>query len=439
MRKKNPDEKKRIFDFYYTELSAIAEYFEKQELEGYRIKEFDRNVMIFEKCQPRKIRYCAEIFRGSTPDEFIESCALEGWEPVAVYNDELYIFRTQKNDVIDIMTDKKEKNKICAKRILRQPGIWISLVYVIANLFRLFTRVNIGLGIQLFETDAFNYFSLFVVNFFVFMTLIKVFDYFLWRIVISNSADGEKSRFFNLKSTVNKRRIYNCAVSIFVIVSCFILMWISPEVFLHKFSVVSVLILIASLLGCFTVFGKVGFYKKDSFKRIIMSWVIVAVCITFGVGEYAENKYAQNSKAMLSTENIPVSLADLGVKTENIENKGTAEGTRFGRMYTFTSSADIQAGEAGQDSYLMYQILVSDYPRVIGKCVDRILEEYSDLDGELIKIVEPETEWDYCYKVKLKNGNIYDAFAVKDNVVVYVIRFEQYEKEFFEVTYKKLF
>lgn len=439
MRKKNPDEKKKIFDFYYTELSAIAEYFEKQELEGYRIKEFDRNVMIFEKCQPREIRYCAEIFRGSTPDEFIESCALEGWELAAVYNDELYIFRTQKNDVIDIMTDKKEKNKICAKRILRQPGIWISLVYVIANLFRLFTRVNIGLGIQLFETDAFNYFSLFVVNFFVFMTLIKVFDYFLWRIVISNSADGEKSRFFNLKSTVNKRRIYNCAVSIFVIVSCFILMWISPEVFLHKFSVVFVLILIASLHGCFTVFGKVGFDKKDSFKRIIMSWVIVAVCITFGVGEYAENKYAQNSKAMLSTENIPVSLADLGVKTENIENKGTAEGTRFGRMYTFTSSADIQAGEAGQDSYLMYQILVSDYPRVIGKCVDRILEEYSDLDGELIKIVEPETEWDYCYKVKLKNGNIYDAFAVKDNVVVYVIRFEQYEKEFFEVTYKKLF
>ena len=171
MRRKNPDEKKRIFDFYYTELSAIAEYFEKQELEGYRIKEFDRNVMIFEKCQPRKIRYCVEIFRGSTPDEFIESCALEGWELAAVYNDELYIFRTQKNDVIDIMTDKKEKNKIYAKRILRQPGIWISLVYVIANLFRLFTRVNIGLGIQLFETDAFNFFSLFVVNFFVFMTL----------------------------------------------------------------------------------------------------------------------------------------------------------------------------------------------------------------------------------------------------------------------------
>ena len=65
MLKKNPDVKKKFFDFYYTELSAVEEYFEKQELKGYRLKEIDRNIMIFEKSESRKIRYCAEIFSGS--------------------------------------------------------------------------------------------------------------------------------------------------------------------------------------------------------------------------------------------------------------------------------------------------------------------------------------------------------------------------------------
>ena len=441
MLKKNPNEKKKFFDFYYTELSAVEEYFEKQELKGYRLKEIDRNIMIFEKSESRKIRYCAEIFSGSDPDEFIESCALEGWELAALYNNELYIFRTQKTDAIDIMTDKKEKNKICAKRILRQPGTWISLVYLLSNLFRLFNYVNVGLGIQLFETDVLNYFSLFVVGFFVFITLIKVVDYFLWRIVISNSVDSEKSRFFSLKSTINKRRIYNCAVSVFVIVSCFILMWISPEVFINKFSAVSVFILISLLGGFFNSFGKVGFNKKDRIKRIILNGIVilVAVCGTFAITQYAESRYAEFSENMFSTEDIPVSLDDLGVESENIKNKGTMEGTRFGQLYRFKSDADLQVGEEGPDGYLIYQIFVSDYPRITRKYVDKILEEYSDYDYELIKVVPPETEWEYCYKVKYENGNLYDVFAIKDNVVVYVITPEQYEKEFFEVAYKKLF
>lgn len=439
MLKKNPNVKKKFFDFYYTELSAVEEYFEKQELKGYRLKEIDRNIMIFEKSESRKIRYCAEIFSGSDPDEFIESCALEGWELAALYNNELYIFRTQKTDAIDIMTDKNERNKICAKRILRQPATWISVVYLLSNLFRLFAHVNVGLGIQLFETDPLNYFSLFVVGFFIFITLIKAVDYFLWRIVISNSVDSEKSRFFSLKNTINKRRIYNCAVSIFVIVSLFVLMWISPEFFLHKFRVLFDLILISLFVGCFNTFGKVGFDKKDSLKKVALNCIAtaVAVCGIFAVGEYSENRCAEISKTMFSLENPPVSLADLGVTSDNIENKGTMEGTRFGQLYRFTSDADLKAGEEGSDGYLIYQIFVSDYPRITRKYVDKILEEYSDY--ELIKVVPPETEWEYCYKVKYENGNLYDVFAVKDNVVMYVITSEQYKKEFFEVAHKKLF
>ena len=106
------NKKKKLFDFYYTELSAMAEYLEQQEKEGYRLTRFENGNLVFEKCEPRNIRYSVEIFNGSSYREFIESCTLEGWEHVTTYNGELYIFRTQKSDAIDIMTDKKEKFKI---------------------------------------------------------------------------------------------------------------------------------------------------------------------------------------------------------------------------------------------------------------------------------------------------------------------------------------
>ena len=441
MCKKNLNEKRKVFDFYYTELSAFAEYLEKQEMEGYSLKGFDRNVMVFEKCQPRKIRYSAEIFLGSSPDEFIESCTLEGWELVARYNDEMYIFRTQKTDIIDIMTDKKEKNKICAKRILHQPGIWIGLVYLFSDLIRLFVRINAGLGIQLFETNALNYSSLFVVAFLLFSIIMRVIDYFLWRIVITKSADSEKSHFFSLKNTISKRRVFNVAVCLFAIVSCFILMWISPEAFINKFSAISVLILILLSGGFFYNFGEVGFNKKDSFKRNFLNCIIIifVVCGTFAVSEYAENRYAEISENMFSTEGIPVSFEDFGVKSENVENKGTVESTRFGQLYRFESRVDLRHDEEGSDGFLIYQILVSDYPVVIQKFIDKIFKEHNDFDCELVQVTLTEAEWDYCYKGKFTNGNMYDVFAVKDNVVVYIILSEQYEKEFFDVAYKKLF
>ena len=193
--------------------------------------------------------------------------------------------------------------------------------------------------------------------------------------------------------------------------------------------------------GFFYSFGEVGFNKKDSFKRNFLNCIIIifVVCGTFAVSEYAENRYAETSVNMFSTEGIPVSFEDFGVKSENVENKGTVESTRFGQLYRFESRVDSRHDEEGSDGFLIYQILVSDYPVVIQKFIDKIFKEHNDFDCELVQVTLTEAEWDYCYKGKFTNGNMYDVFAVKDNVVVYIIISEQYEKEFFDVAYKKLF
>ena len=127
MKKKKVNRLIKAFPFYYTELPAIAEYLEKKESEGYRLKELSGENMVFERCEPKKSRYCAEIFTAPSSEEFLEACASEGWEHIGTYNRELYIFRTQKHGAVDIMTDENDKKKNIGKRIFHQKNMWILL------------------------------------------------------------------------------------------------------------------------------------------------------------------------------------------------------------------------------------------------------------------------------------------------------------------------
>lgn len=68
--KKNKDELRENFYFNYTDLSAIEEYLALKEKEGLRLKEIDGDKMVFTKAEPREnIRYCAEIYAGSSRDD----------------------------------------------------------------------------------------------------------------------------------------------------------------------------------------------------------------------------------------------------------------------------------------------------------------------------------------------------------------------------------
>lgn len=433
---KNTNEKKKAFDFYYTELSAIAEYLEQQESKGYRLKRFEKNMLIFEKCEPRNIRYSVEIFKGSSYREFIESCTLEGWEHVTTYNGELYIFRTQKSDAIDIMTDEKEKFKVTAKKAIFQPGIWSFFFYAFIPLYQLIFRLNVGIRIRLFETDVINYMSLMFIVIYVFITLLRLFDCFLWQYTVRKK--GSDSPFFNLKNTIKKRRTYAIINVIFFMILQFILWWIAPQFYSSTLAILFSLILLfcryydASL-------SKLTFDKNEKTKKTILTCVVIVLCIggAFLLKNCNEKYVIENSKTMLSLEKAPISIADLGGNVKNCEDRCSVEGTRFGQLYTFTCDSEPYDEDDDMDNDISYYILISDYPSIRQKYINKILEECEKYNCE--KIIPPETQWDYCYLIKWNDENRYDGFAVKDNLIIYLRFSVDCKQNFFDVAYEKLF
>ncbi|MBQ4571948.1 MAG: DUF2812 domain-containing protein [Clostridia bacterium] len=436
MFKRNTNEKKKAFDFYYTELSALAEYLEKQENKGYRLKKVENKMLIFEKCEPRNIRYCVEIFKGSSYKEFIESCTLEGWEHVTTYNGELYIFRTQKSDAIDIMTDEKEKFKNTAKRAILQPGLWSTLFISLYPLSNLILGLNRGITIDVFETDVFNFVFLMFVALHIFILLLRFFDYFLWRYTIRKK--GPDSSFFNLKNTVRKRKLYAVISSIFLMTLYLILWWIAPNCFDTAFEIILALVLLYCIYDGATI-SKLSFDKNERMKKAILTCVVVALFTggAFLLKNFNEKYVIANSKTMLSLEEAPISVEDLNDKVKSCEDRCDVEGTRFGQLYSFTCDAERYDEDGDINNFISYNIFISDYPSVRQKYINKLLKEFDEYDCE--KIIPPDTKWDYCYLINWNDENRYDGFAVKDNLIIYLRFSVDCKQNFFDVAYKELF
>lgn len=436
MLKRNTNEKKKYFDFYYTELPALTEYLEKQESDGYHLKKLENNALIFEKSEPTKIRYCAEIFKGSSYKEFIESCTLEGWEHVATYNSELYIFRTQKSDVIDIMTDEKEKIKTVAKRVMLQPGIWTFFFLALYRIFHLILDMNDGIGTNLFEANVYNFETLMLIGLYLFITLIKFFDYFLWQYKIRNQ--GINSSFFNLKNTIVKRRIYAILSTLLLVTIYLVSSWIDPGSFDSFFDITINLILIYAIYLHLIIYIP-NFDKKERLKNFLVTCIVISCFVggALALKEYNEKSLVESSKTMLDLENIPISLTDLGIQAENCEDEGRVKGTRFAQLYHFNSRVEYYENDEYIYDSVYYDVLVSDYPDVRQKYINKILEEYDELDYEYVEVTPADTKWDCYYEIK--NDYLTEGVAVKDNTVIHLRFAEENEKNFFDVAYEKLF
>ncbi len=437
MFKKNPNEKTKVFDFYYTELFALAEYLEQQEASGYRLKSIRNEKLVFEKSQPRKIRYSAEIFKGTSAKEFVEACEVEGWEHVATYNNELYIFRTQRSDAINIMTDEKENFSIIAKRALLQPGLWGLICSAIYPLYHLILRLN-GAVIRIFETDVLNYVLLMLTALYVFIALLRFFDFFLWQ--YKYRKDGAESPFFSLKSTTRKRKIYAVATSVFIIILCAILWWIYPPCFVWLWGIIIALLL---LTLCYhrAILTKLTFDKSVRFRRIAVTCVILALLTAgaFILRGFNQKYVAENTKILFSSDEAPVSIEDLNGNVKDCADSCEVQGTRFGHLYQFICDAEFYEDDYDKSGYVAYNILVSDYPHVRQKYINKILKDYKEYDYDYVKISNPDTKWDYCYIVNWNDENQCDGFAVKDNMIIYLRLSVSCEKDFFDVAYEKLF
>ena len=306
------------------------------------------------------------------------------------------------------------------------------------------SAVNGDVETVLFETNVLNFYSLMMIGFYLLINIVKIFDHILWRFVFIRNKTN--SKLTSLKATIRKRRVYALFVCVYLLVSHLVILWIDPA-FRASDSAIENTVLAAFIVCLFLgsinhfLLSKLSFNKKDKSVKVVKALIITAIitCGLFAMGNYSQKMSAEFSKEMLSLEDIPVSLTDLGVEAEKSADKGSVKGTRFGQFYRFTSSTEHYETEGNISGYMHYIVLVSDYPDVRQHFIDKILKEYSESELDLVKITSPETEWDYYCKVKKENVNEYDGFAVKDNTVIFLRWPVQCEKDFFEVAYENLF
>ncbi|MBR2316054.1 MAG: DUF2812 domain-containing protein [Clostridia bacterium] len=427
--KKNKNEFTEFFGFDYTELFAVAEYLQLQEERGFRLKEFRSHFWVFEKSEPKKIRYTAVLFRAKgtmSRKEFIEMCECEGWEFVALYNDELYIFRTENENAVDIMTDEAEKLKIIAKRAWLQPGFLGLSFYSLWFIFKfIFFKSDFD---PILEASSYQITELLIAVYLLSIAAIRIFCY-LFRVVRSKSrlSAGKDINFVNLRAA-NKKQSFFLAFEFVALMGVIIILSLLDGGYFQEravywiFAAILVVLILPEKRDIHSK-GKSAILKRAGLCLFLSATVIAG---TLGLIKYNEAKSVEASKALLNTEAFINSFSELEISHVSTEATGLAQ------LYRFEIN-DIE-------------VLVSDYPHIRRKYINKILDDHI-FDGhknkaEIVETAYPQTKWDICYlEVIEDNGERrYAGLAVKDNLVLFVRRsVDEYGDRLFETAYEKIF
>ncbi len=427
------------FTFNYTELTAVEEYLCEQEEKGLRLKEIDGKNFVFEKAEPRKIRYSAELYTGSFPVDFKDTCENEGWECAGVYNNELFIFRTQNSDITEIMTDENDKFRIIAKRVLLQPGyLWFSGWVIFRLIHLLFLRSDYE---PLIETSIYSWIEITLVTFYLTHTLLRLIEFFTFLQKSKKRVKtGERIPFSNLKEhkqsyAANKVAVIFLLLLEFALILILGLGYVESEWFFIMCGVPVLVVAVSEVDDCV----KKCFKGKAGFILTLAVALLIAAG-TFAAEYYNRQLYAENTALLSNEESLPVSLSDFGIEEKNCENsvKGV-DATRLAQCYNFYSKKEKEYQDE-ETQWLYYQVFVSDYPEIRQRHINKLIKLYNKRGAVIMKMETGDAGWDEYYR-EFNSGEMTElGFAVKDNMVIYVdICWKESQKDFFEVAYEKLF
>ncbi|MBQ7004924.1 MAG: DUF2812 domain-containing protein [Clostridia bacterium] len=430
-----------IMDFNYTELTALCEHLQQKEREGLRFKGFERNMMVFEPSEEREIRYSAVIHTTTflLKKDFIAACEHEGWEYVDTYKDDLFIFRTEKDDAEEIITDEKENFRTVVKSFLFHPGfLGVSAWFFIA-LTRVLTHslsdlipplANVGLimWITALATTAHP-------------ILTSIYDFIKWYIKAKKAvSNGDRIPFLNLSQKKKKKKENSIVEAIIGIIAAMIFAFVffGYTSYDSVFSVYFILIIIVIEAFCFAelIYSRMKKEEKKAkeLTRSFLSLAAMAVALS-GIYFCSETAYKNNAEIITNRYEIPVTLSDLGFDdTDCINETEACETTRLGQFYWFSS-------ELNSDGWVNidYYIFKSDIPVAIKQYIKSIEE-----NDVLAKDETKSYQWDavYRYVAGDRHSFLEEGYAVKGNTVVW-LRWSSYEEksetDFFDVAYDKLF
>ncbi len=439
---KNENILKAPASFEYTELRAVEEFFEKQEAMGWQLHGVDRSSFVFHKAEPRKIRYQAVVFNSeleekpSYSSEFVQMCANEGWEYVAFLSGGRYIFRSQRQDITEIMTDDEYKYKSVVRKVSKDItlALFWSVLIVLQNALK-FTDTSFYVAIKMNESEPVPVIFVLVTVYVLLWWIIFAFDKGLWLIKNrSRVKNGERVTSYDLGFVKKKRRITDAVAVLSVLALIGIYSYVDSGYLLHGSSMDKIILffLLVMFVGVpFIAFFPRGAQSEFIFfgkkKEILKRSIAVALSVLMFLGVFAYNRTRQDVKIY---EEAPVTVDDLGFADPETYKEITVSATGIAQQYRcYVSTAQ---------QHLMYELFVGEWEWLTDRYVKKVLKNIDEsASTDMIEL--NGTPWDICY-VSVREGDNSLGLAVKDGKAVYVIYpSDKGAAEFLNIAYTKLF
>ena len=430
---------RHFVSFDYFEIDALSEYLEKCENEGLRFRRMTNMFLYFERCQPKKVCYSAEVFKpvknawfGKTEmnGDFVDLCRRAGWQLVDFDNSSLYVFRSEDLNVVPIMTDEKEKLSIVSKGFINKYVLPMLFVPAICIL-NIVTRAASGL---LFDTS--DVFLLYIASLFLICMSVRLFLFLLrWRKTRKRLENAKKTEYGDLKEKTKKdlarAAVMNgCVLLLFLIAACLYIGTFGRMLRTVLFSVSAVLI-VGELIMLKSGKGSLTAVRRKHAMAYPAVAALLIVLLLSPVAVYCQEierpseqpvHYDSAGQMLIDERTIPVTLSDFGIGKAEIENTTIVRGTRFARIGEYSSIQKADGFGADEKEavgeMLDYAVCISPFQRMR----DSFLNEYTEympLTDESVAL--GSGKWDRVYYRKTEYRDFIGCCVAQKGDVLLII------------------
>jgi len=386
------DTRKKLMLIRYSDLAAICEQFEQMEAEGWRLESLGL-LAEYRRCEPRKVRYSAELLDTASPLaisspeisdgslDYIDLCEQTGWSLVSHYG-LLHIFRTEDINAPEIVTDPVENLHTIKRSTIRTYLLmWIGGVLLISALIFMFAVTK---SPAIIATD-YNILFYSIMGIIAISIIGELSFYFLFWYMKAKRAVSESLPIpFNDTKAVNRATMRD-RILIFVLMTTPFLLFV-PDALRGDLAA------LGSFMKCFfwfavffttTYFVQVGY--RSTAKTIIATVVfafsltilmIVTVISTLNItlirypGPAAEIITDARGNFVPDPYDIPVTLSDVNPAAEKCTNWTHGKSSIIAGLYTYTSKSTDPDMDQGYLQYKIYhshfEWLLQSYVRDLG-------------------------------------------------------------------------
>ncbi|MCM1308697.1 MAG: DUF2812 domain-containing protein [Butyrivibrio sp.] len=318
------------------DVEAMREHFEQMAAKGLMLKEIRGMTHCYERCEPKKLRFCVDCFDKATafdskaePEtlEYIEYCEKAGWHYVCT-NGRLQYFCSEDTEAVPIQTDSGAEFKSLVRNTLRTNAI----MWFVLPLLYLFT-----IAMQFFRDNYYSFLSeaangMWHSVFFMYIVYIATALVGITRFLIfyfknkSKASEGRNLWYYSAKST--KR------YGIFVAVTAAATLAIMAAGLVYSAASVRMVCISIGTLAVMLLFGfisvkAVSSRKSTRTKNIVLTvvlsvacvylFLVVAVLVTTLSGRY-EGEVTKNGEIYrYSRDELPITMEELGVSADRGE------------------------------------------------------------------------------------------------------------------------